>query len=87
MSDTTNHRRCSPTEIKQIHSKINELMAETVRLSEEASKPSPEPTFYLMMLLHSLFGAANVATGVALPFYSGLTDHASSPRPTHLQIG
>jgi len=59
--------RFSPTELEQIHANINVLMAETIRLSEEASKPSPEPKLYLMMLLGSLLGAASVAAVVALP--------------------
>lgn len=60
--------RFSPIEIEQIQANINELMAETMRLSEEASKPSPQPKLYLMMLLGSLLGAASVTTGFALPF-------------------
>lgn len=58
--------RFQPIELEQIHANIGKLMAETMRLSEEASKPSLEPKLYLMMLVGSLFGAAIVAAGVAL---------------------
>jgi len=55
-------------ELDQIHADIRKLMAETMRVSAEASKPSRETKLYAVFLMGGLVGAVGVAAGVALTF-------------------
>jgi hypothetical protein len=58
--------RFQPMELDQIHADIRKLMAETMRVSAEASKPSEKSGQCLMMALAVFSGAAGAAVGVAV---------------------
>lgn len=60
--------RPQPFDLDQIHADIRKLMAETMRLSAEASKPPREAKLYAIFLMGGLLGALGVAAGVALTF-------------------
>jgi hypothetical protein len=58
--------RFQPMELDKIHEDIRKLMAETMRLNEEASRGSAAGEQFLMMALASLSGLAGAATCVSL---------------------
>jgi hypothetical protein len=75
LSSTPNNRkdkvmpsepRFQPTELDQIHADIRKLMAETMRLSTEVSKPPSQSKQLLMMVVVGLSSAIGGAIGATL---------------------
>lgn len=58
--------RPQPIESDQIHSHIRKLMAETMRLSTEVSKPPSQSKQLLMMVVVGLSSAIGGAIGATL---------------------
>jgi hypothetical protein len=58
-----------PIESDQIHSNIRKLMAETISLSTDASKPFPKGLLFLMMVVIGISSTGGAVLGVLLAFF------------------
>lgn len=61
--------RFQPMDLEQIHADIRKLMAETMRVSAQVSKPSRKSEQFMMIIVVAFSSTVGAATGVLLAVF------------------